>query len=288
MKQWFMVIDVARCENCNNCMLACKDEHVDNDWPGYAAPQPRLGQRWMKIECRERGQFPLIDVAYRPTPCMHCANPPCEAASNGAITRRGDGIVLIDPLKAKGQRNLVDACPYGAIEWNAELQLPQKCTLCAHLLDQGWKQTRCVQACPTGALKMEQITAEEMTARAQAQGLAVLHPDSGTQPHIYYANLHRFDRIFIAGSIAYEAGGVYDCAAGAKVRLSRNGASLGETVADAFGDFRFDGLEPGSETFNVSIEFNGVRQEVAVPSLEHSLNLGVLRCGTETASFSPA
>ena len=145
-----------------------------------------------------------------------------------------------------------------------------------------------MQACPTGALKMEHETAEEMTARTQAQGLAVLHPDAGTEPHVFYANLHRFDRVFIAGSIAYEAGGVCDCAAGAKVRLSRNGASLGETVADAFGDFRFDGLEPGSETFKVSIEFNGVRQEVAVPSLERSLNLGVLRCSTETASFSPA
>ena len=37
MKRWYMVIDVERCENCNNCFLACKDEHCGNDWPGYAA-----------------------------------------------------------------------------------------------------------------------------------------------------------------------------------------------------------------------------------------------------------
>jgi Fe-S-cluster-containing dehydrogenase component len=25
MKKWRMIIDVARCEDCNNCTLACKD-----------------------------------------------------------------------------------------------------------------------------------------------------------------------------------------------------------------------------------------------------------------------
>ncbi len=26
------VIDVARCNGCYNCQIACKDEHVGNDW----------------------------------------------------------------------------------------------------------------------------------------------------------------------------------------------------------------------------------------------------------------
>ena len=26
MKPWYMIVDVAKCENCNNCFLACKDE----------------------------------------------------------------------------------------------------------------------------------------------------------------------------------------------------------------------------------------------------------------------
>ena len=135
---------------------------------------------------------------------------------------------------------------------------------------------------------MEQMTAEEMTVRAQAQGLAALHPENGTLPHVYYANLHRFDRVFIAGSIADEADGVSDCVAGAKVRLSCNGASLGGTVTDAFGDFRFDGLEPNSGTFKISIELDGVWQEIAAPRLGQSLNLGVLRCSAEPAPFSRA
>ena len=35
MKSWHVIIDVANCEDCNNCLLACKDEHLDNAWPGY-------------------------------------------------------------------------------------------------------------------------------------------------------------------------------------------------------------------------------------------------------------
>ena len=46
MKKWNLVIDVAKCTNCNNCFLADKDEYVGNDFPGYAAPQPRHGHRW--------------------------------------------------------------------------------------------------------------------------------------------------------------------------------------------------------------------------------------------------
>ncbi len=102
MKKWNMVIDIAKCEDCNNCMLACKDEHVDNDFPGYSGPQPRHGHRWMDIDRKERGTYPLIDVAYLPQPCMHCDNAPCiKVAESGAVRKRDDGLVIIDPVKAE-------------------------------------------------------------------------------------------------------------------------------------------------------------------------------------------
>ena len=76
MKKYNLIIDVEKCEDCNNCFLSCKDEHVDNEWPGYSASQPLHGQRWMNIMRKERGQYPLIDVVYLPVPCMHCDNAP--------------------------------------------------------------------------------------------------------------------------------------------------------------------------------------------------------------------
>ena len=105
MKNWQLIIDVEKCEDCNNCFLACKDEHVDNDWPGYSLPQPLHGHRWMNIMRKERGQFPMIDVAYLPIPCMHCDRAPCiEAAKGGAVYKRDDGIVIIDPERPEVNR----------------------------------------------------------------------------------------------------------------------------------------------------------------------------------------
>ena len=122
MKKWNMIIDVAACTNCQLCALAAMDEYVGNDWPGYAAPMPKHGHRWIDILQKERGQQPMIDIAYVPTMCNHCDDAPCiKAAKDGAIKKRDDGIVVIDPVKAKGQKQLVEACPYGHIWWNEEL-----------------------------------------------------------------------------------------------------------------------------------------------------------------------
>lgn len=277
MKKWHMVIDVSKCEDCNNCSLACKDEHVDNEWPGYTVAQPLHGQRWMDVARKERGQFPLVDVVYRPTTCMQCADAPCIKASHGTVRRREDGIVLIDPEKAKGQRQLVNACPYGAIWWNEERQVPQKCTLCAHLLDDGWKQPRCVQACPTGALQVKCVEDAEMARIVESEKLQCLHPEFKTQPQIFYANLQRFESCFIGGSIATDQDGTVDCAAGATVVLRRGEQTIAETTTDAFGDFRFDGLEPGSFGYAVDVQLKGFDSRMMqVPQLDTSLNLGTV------------
>jgi len=98
--------------------------------------------------------------------------------------------------------------------------------------------------------------------------------------------LYRFDSCFIAGSVAIEKNQLVDCASGASVFLYRDGQKLAETATDAFGDFRFDGLEPNSGPYKVSIEFDGVKQEIAVPRLEQSLNLGVLRCSAGPVPLS--
>ena len=170
MKKWNLIIDVAECTNCNLCTLAAMDEYVGNDWPGYSAPMPKHGHKWINILQKERGQMPMIDIAYVPTMCNHCDDAPCiKADKTGAIKKRDDGIVLIDPVKAKGQKQLVDACPYGHIWWNEELQLPQAWTFDAHLIDQGWQQTRGQQSCPTGAMRAIKVEDEEMARMAREQ-----------------------------------------------------------------------------------------------------------------------
>lgn len=282
MKQWHLIIDVAQCEDCNNCTLACKDEHVENDWPGYSKPQPRHGQRWMDVLRHERGQFPLIDVAYRPTTCMQCQDAPCAKASS-AVTKRPDGIVLIDPVKAIGQKDLVKACPYNAIWWNDALNVPQKCTFCAHLIDDGWTKPRCVQSCPTGALQVKFVEEPEMARIVETEGLEVLYPELKTRPRVYYKNLYRYSKCFIAGSVAVNHDGVVDCGFGAKLTLHQAQNKVAETTTDKFGDFRFDRLDKNSVDYSVEVEFSAQKQTIPVAELKTSLNLGTI---TFTASAS--
>lgn len=276
MSKRYFIIDVSKCWDCNNCFIACKDEHEGNEWPGYSAPQPRREHRWIDILRTERGQYPLIDVAYRPTPCMHCEEGPCIKAGKGAVSRRSDGIVLIDPEKAKGMKELVNACPYGAIHWNEEASVPQKCTMCAHLLDDGWEQTRCSQACFTGALRVVRLDDHDLERMIREEGLEQLHPEWGTKPHVYYKNLYRFNKVFIAGSVAVRHGEILDCAKGAKASLYREGVKIAETETGTFGDFRFDKLPEDNGAYAVDLEFGGRRSELIQVHLGKSVNLGTL------------
>ncbi|KUO65296.1 MAG: oxidoreductase [Gracilibacter sp. BRH_c7a] len=276
MKKWHLIIDVEKCEDCNNCFLACKDEHIGNEWPGYTLPQPRFGQRWMNIMRTERGQYPLIDVAYRPTTCMQCDDALCVQASDGAITKRADGIVLIDSLKAKGKKELVNACPYQMIWWNEEEDVPQKCTLCAHLLDQGWKQPRCVQVCPTGALQAVSAEDADLQYMVREESLEVLHPEFNTRPSVYYKNMHRFEKEFIAGSVAVQKGELIDCAESVAVKLLKGNEIIGETITDNFGDFKIDQLTKNSGEYTVEIYSPGVKIKSLPVDLKNSVNLGVI------------
>ena len=42
-------IDLSVCNGCYCCQIACKDEHVANDWTPYAKPQPDTGQFWIGL-----------------------------------------------------------------------------------------------------------------------------------------------------------------------------------------------------------------------------------------------
>jgi len=277
MKKWNMIIDVAECTNCNLCTLAVMDEYVGNDWPEYSAPMPKHGHKWINILQKERGQTPMIDIAYVPTMCNHCDDAPCiKAAPKGAVKKRRDGIVIIDPEKAKGQKQLVDACPYGHIWWNEDLQLPQAWTFDAHLLDRGWTQTRGQQSCPTGAMRALKLTDEEMASIAREDDLEVIKPELGTKPRVYYRNLWRYSKCFIGGSVAEEKQGVIDCVEGASVQLVKNGASVAVTTTDNYGDFKFDKLDENSGSYSIQI-FSRGRSKIVDVELGSSISLGEIR-----------
>jgi Fe-S-cluster-containing dehydrogenase component len=277
MKKWNLIIDIAKCEDCNNCFLACKDEHVDNDFPPYSISQPRHGQRWIDLITKERGQCPTIDVANFPMPCQHCDNAPCiKKAKDGAVYKMNDGIVIIDPVKAAGQKEIVSSCPYGAIWWNQEKNVAQKCTLCAHLLNDGWKEPRCVQSCPTGSLRIVKAEDSQMLELIKQEGLEVFHPEYKTQPRVYYKNLYRYLKCFIGGNVAFAHDGITDCAEGASVTLFQGSHKIGECLTDNYGDFKFDKLDENSGRYNIEVSYKNYNRKHLEVDLTVSQNVGTI------------
>jgi Fe-S-cluster-containing dehydrogenase component len=219
---------------------------VDNDWTPYAKPQPETGQFWVKLRETVRGSVPKVKSHYIPEYCNHCGKPACLAAcSVGAIEKRPDGLVLIDPETCTGCDACVDACPYGAIYKNETLGICQKCTGCAHLLDAGEKLPRCVEACPTDAL----CFGEEADLQDFLVGATVRQPETGLAPKVYYRNI---PGEFIAGTLFDPE--EMEVVIGARVRAT-NGGKTWEAVTDDFGDFWIKDLAPGK--YDVVVEAKG-------------------------------
>lgn len=269
-----LIIDTTKCNGCHNCQIGCKDEHVGNEWPPVAKPQPMTGQFWIKVHDKVRGTVPKVKVNYFHSICRQCDDAPCiSACTKKAIYKRTDGIVIIDPEKCEGTGDCIKACPCDdVIYFNEELKIAQKCTFCAHLVDKGWDETRCTDLCPTGALTFgdeEKLT--DLIAKADKLTLKSGEPESSLKPRVYFIGL---PKRFIAAT-------VYDPAADeviidAEVNIRAKCGNHSMTVkTDDFGDFWVDGLE--SDTYVLQISKTGyetIRIEAALN--ETDVNLGDL------------
>ena len=254
-----IAIDSKRCMACYACFMACKDEHC-----GWASKlsAPHMGQFWMNIKEWERGDNERrIKTATVPTPCSHCQNPACQAAATveGAVYKRPDGIVIIDPEKAKGQKQIVDACPIGAIYWNEELQLPQKCTMCAELLDDPeypGKEPRCVEACPNEALIFGDLDDpnSKISKRIAAGKVTQLKELAGVETNVVHLNV---PTAFLAGTVFYPAE-LDEVCIGAHVKATCECGTVYEMDTNWAGDWEFEDL-PLDKTFTIEITMEGYK-----------------------------
>lgn len=257
------LFDLTKCVGCYACQIGCKDEHCEQAWMPYAEAQPETGQFWMRVDEKERGKRPHVKVAYIPTPCQHCADAPCmKAAENGAVYRREDGLVIIDPEKAKGQKNIMKACPYGVVYWNELLDIPQKCTGCAHLIDEGDTITvpRCFDNCVHGAISWGEEEDLDL------EGAERLHPEYGTSPQIWYKGL---PKRFIAGR-------VYDpvnkeVVTDAHVTATGSAGTF-EAKTNWIGDFWLRDLP--EDDWTVTIEAGGKKKTLSASTKEADIGFG--------------
>ena len=258
-----IAIDAKRCMACYACFMACKDEHCG--WASkLSAPQPHMGQFWMNIKEWERGDNERrIKTATVPTPCSHCENPACQAAAtvDGAVYKREDGIVIIDPEKSKGQKQIVDACPIGAIYWNEELQIPQKCTMCAELLDDPeypGKEPRCVEACPNEALIFGDLDDPEskVAKRIAAGKVTPLKGLEDIKTNVVHLNV---PTAFLAGTVYLPEED--EVAIGAHVKATCECGTVYEMDTNWAGDYEFEDL-PFDKTFTIEISKEGCKTVV--------------------------
>ena len=216
----------------------------------------------------------MVDVGYIPTMCQHCDDAPClKAAKNDAVIKRDDGIIIIDPEKSKGQKQIVDSCPHGSISWNEELEIPQIWFFDAHLLDKGWKAPRGVSVCATNAMRAVKVEDNKMKQMVKEENLETLNPEYNTKPRVYYKNLYRFNKCFIGGSVALTKNKIDDCVSGAEVQLYKDDNIIAEVKTDDFGDFKIDKLDPNSGKYKIDIKYKASKKSLEI-NLKESVFLG--------------
>jgi len=213
-RKWVMVIDARKCIGCHACTVACIAEN--NLPPGVS---------YRTVAETEDGEYPSIKRFFMPTNCMQCGNPPCVEAANkvipGAMSKRPDGIVIIDYKKMKGPRVFeaaAQACPYPhslsydegknhtdgtpALQpyekrlfreygrnWNRKdtKDSTRKCHFCTQRLDAGVLPA-CVTACTGQAMHFGDLNDKEsLVANLLNKNKSTrLNLANGTEPSIFY------------------------------------------------------------------------------------------------------
>jgi anaerobic dimethyl sulfoxide reductase subunit B len=154
-KQLAFHVNLAACSGCKACQVACKDKNDLEVGQMFRRVVEYSGGTWMKSGA---AWLPGVFTYNVSLACMHCEHPACvDACPTGGITKRDDGIVLIDPDKCIGCRYCEWNCPYGALQFDDSVGLMRKCDFCQDYLAQG-KAPACVSACPMRALDYGELS----------------------------------------------------------------------------------------------------------------------------------
>lgn len=146
MKYLALDIDQASCWGCLTCQVACIQEasvieNISMIRVSENGPHMRDGR---------------LDFSYAITVCQHCDDPACLVVCPvEAISKRDDGIVILDSAVCTGCQLCLEACPYNAIFFDASMDLAYKCNLCHQRIDQGLKPACADNVCLAHCIRLQ-------------------------------------------------------------------------------------------------------------------------------------
>ncbi len=180
MVQLGFYINQSKCVGCKACVVACKDK---NDL--------EVGMNFRRVYEYEEGDYsfrgdgiiPNIKAYTFSISCNHCTSPAClpSCPTKSIIKREEDGIVIVDQEKCIGTRFCVQACPYGAPQFDLEILKMAKCDTCVNLREKG-EEAVCVTACPQHAIEFGPI--EELRKKYGEVNQIKGMPNPLTKPNI--------------------------------------------------------------------------------------------------------
>jgi Fe-S-cluster-containing dehydrogenase component len=158
----FLLVDLDSCVRCYSCEIACRQENQlvsesKSRWCRVFTIGPR------KVD----GELHMDFVSVM---CLQCDDPPCAYfCPVDAISKREDGIVVINEEICTGCKKCQYGCPYGAMQFNAVTQKAGKCNLCLSRTECGIEPS-CVQHCIGGSLRF--VSSHELEEIADGKHLA--------------------------------------------------------------------------------------------------------------------
>jgi len=165
-----IMVTIEKCLACKSCEIACAVAHSKSRVLEEAIVERPTPKRRVTIEAAGELAVPLQ--------CRHCEDAPCITVCPTAAIHRdeADGPVLIEQDRCIGCKFCLMVCPFGVIDVSTDGKVMLKCDLCIERTRVG-QEPACVEACPTGALKLvdekelaahkRQLTAWELVLSTQ-------------------------------------------------------------------------------------------------------------------------
>ena len=166
----FLYVNPEKCVGCSLCEYACSLKKVNELNP-------------QKSRIRVSRAHPFIHVA---STCILCDDPPCitscprKCLSQSSAT----GVIIVDKEKCNGCGWCIEACPYGAVQYDEGIGAVAICDLCDG-------KPECIDFCPTEAIEFlksdEDIKGKWTLARKSwvEESKKLLQMESGEKTDIF-------------------------------------------------------------------------------------------------------